>query len=144
MEKQKEKTGESSSNKNEDKNDFQLEDLLEILQGPVPQEGQIIIATTNKFDEIYKECPALFRPGRLTPIEFGYLGSKEINKLASRYLGVNINIDFEPKMATSKIIEIITYAKIKNDPNYFTKELSKNMNYNYLRISTMTRKSSNV
>ena len=55
----------------QDEGEFQLEDLLEILQGPVPREGQIIIATTNKFDEIKNECPALFRPGRLTPIEFG-------------------------------------------------------------------------
>jgi hypothetical protein len=48
-----------------------LDDLLTIIQGPVPLNRAIIIATTNKYDEINKMCPALFRPGRLTPIYFG-------------------------------------------------------------------------
>jgi hypothetical protein len=104
--------------------DFYLEDLLEIIQGPVPRHGQIIIATTNKFDEIYEACPALFRPGRLTPIKFDYLNQYETNKLIKYYLGRDdIKIDRDPKIATSKIIEIIMYAKITENFDYILQNL---------------------
>lgn len=106
--------------------DFELNDLLEILQGPVPREGQIIIATTNKFNEIKEICPALFRPGRLTPIEFGYMTCKEVDELSKIYFGHKVDIKFDPKIPTSKIIEIALYAKLINDPDYFVREMNKN------------------
>lgn len=106
--------------------DFELNDLLEIFQGPVPREGQIIIATTNKYDDIKEICPALFRPGRLTPIEFGYMTHQEVNKLSNLYFGRNVDIKFNPQIPTSKIIEIALYAKLINDPEYFVQELNKN------------------
>jgi ATP-dependent 26S proteasome regulatory subunit len=121
------------NDKNDDKqvievctDDFELNDLLEIFQGPVPREGQIIIATTNKYDEIKEVCPALFRPGRLTPVEFGYMTSKEVNELANVYFGHEVDIKFNPQIPTSKIIEIALYAKLNNDPDYFVREMNKN------------------
>jgi len=96
--------------------DFYLEDLLEIFQGPVPRPGQIIIATTNKFNEIYEDCPALFRPGRLTPVEFDYLKRDEINELIKQYLGDDgPQIDFDPIISTAKIIEILQHAEITGE-----------------------------
>jgi hypothetical protein len=122
------------NDKNDDKqvievctDDFELNDLLEIFQGPVPREGQIIIATTNKYDEIKEVCPALFRPGRLTPVEFGYMTCKEVNELANVYFGHEVDIKFDPQIPTSKIIELALYAKLINDPEYFVSELNKNI-----------------
>lgn len=115
------KISKESSNKSDD---FYLEDLLEIIQGPVPRHGQIIIATTNKFDEIYEACPALFRPGRLTPIKFDYLNQKEVNKLIKYYLGRDdIKVNRDPEISTSHIIEIIMYAKITENPEYILEKL---------------------
>lgn len=125
---EKKKVKEDSSNDNNN-NNFYLEDLLEIIQGPVPRNGQIIIATTNKFEEIYEACPALFRPGRLTPIKFDYLNKTQVNKLIKYYMKRDdIVIDVEPKIPTSKIVEVIMYAKIINDPSY----IKKNINYNLI------------
>jgi hypothetical protein len=49
------------------------EQLLELIQGPVPLEGAILVATTNKFEEMNARFPRLFRPGRFEPVYFGYV-----------------------------------------------------------------------
>jgi len=87
--------------------DFELEDLLEILQGPVPIPGSIILATTNKFEEMHKLCPALFRPGRLTPVEFGNMTWKSLQELTKHYFGRELSLPVIEKIdvTTSDIIE---------------------------------------
>ena len=105
---------------------FGLQDLLEVLQGPVARPGQIIIATTNRLDDLVAKCPALFRAGRLTPVHFDYLKRAEVNKLAAFYFGSDVGaIDFDPGIATSKIVEIALHAKMIDSPAYFFDELRK-------------------
>jgi SpoVK/Ycf46/Vps4 family AAA+-type ATPase len=69
-----------------------LRDLLEILQGPVPLNGAIIIATSNKFDDMKKMCPELFRPGRLTPIYCGNLNGKLIKEVSKKFFNTELDI----------------------------------------------------
>ena len=45
--------------------------VLMALQGPLPVDGSIIVATTNYLDRIIAVREALVRPGRLTPVYFG-------------------------------------------------------------------------
>lgn len=87
--------------------EFELEDLLEILQGPVPIKGSIIIATTNKYEEIHELCPALFRPGRLTPVKFDYMDWKSLQDMTYFYFKRPLDIEeTEIRVATSEIVEL--------------------------------------
>lgn len=99
------------------KNKVQLDDLLEIFQGAVPLDGSIFIATTNKYDEIKKLCPALFRHGRLTPIYFGYFDGRLIKEICKQFYNEEpkIDDDYEPGIINSKVMEWV--ALTKNLPN---------------------------
>ena len=94
--------------------DFEIQDLLEILQGPVPNEGGIIIATTNHFEEMKEQCPALFRPGRLTPVHFDYLDYGSLQELTEYYFGRKLEFPSQIKInvPTSEIIEMAMSANI--------------------------------
>lgn len=95
---------------------FQLEDLLEILQGPVPIKGSIIMATTNKYAEIKQLCPALFRPGRMTPIEFNYIDYESLQEMTKYYFGKELPWEsVQIKIPTSEIIEIALHASLQKD-----------------------------
>jgi hypothetical protein len=100
--------------------EFELEDLLEILQGPVPLEGAMVIATTNKYDEIKQVCPALFRPGRLTPIEFGYLDWTSLQEMSRHYFQQELT--FGPidsiSVSSSEIIEIAMASSFKGEKGF--------------------------
>jgi len=76
----------------ESEQDMILEDLLEILQGPVPLEGSIFFATTNKYDDIKQMCPALVRHGRLTPILFPNITTNILNEISMYYFNKKPNI----------------------------------------------------
>jgi hypothetical protein len=90
--------------------------LLEIFQGAVPSDGSIIIANTNDYDGIRELCPALFRPGRLTPVYFGYLDKPTIQQLSEYYFkkSLDIVIPQEIKVPTSQIIELALSASTKD------------------------------
>lgn len=60
-------------------------DLLESFQGPVPYPNQMIIATTNHFNEIKGYYPAIFRPGRMTPIQIGYMSHEQFTRMCQYY-----------------------------------------------------------
>ena len=119
----------------EDKQKFSLNDLLEIFQGTVPNDGAIIIATTNHFEEIYKMCPALFRPGRLTPIYFGYADIKILQEMSMFYFNrqLTINIPNKINIPTSQIVQLAIDAISLNNNNkddafnYFSNEFNKLM-----------------
>lgn len=100
-----------------------LTDLLEILQGPVPTEGSIIIATTNRFEEIKKICPALVRSGRLTPIEFGYPIGETVNEVSQKYFGKRVISDnsYQFNICMATIMEYIIDSTMdpKKGFNYF-------------------------
>lgn len=97
-----------------DNENINLGDLLELFNGPVPNDGMIVIATTNKYKEINDMCPALFRHGRLSPIYFGYAEAKIIQQMSEYYFNekLDIPINYEPHLATSQILEIIVEAKL--------------------------------
>lgn len=101
---------------------FEMNDLLEIFQGPVPCDGRIIIATTNKYSEIKKESPALFRHGRLTPVEVKSINCDSLQELSQYYFQEDLPEVFIDKLfaeeenlkiQTSHIIGIAVESNIK-------------------------------
>jgi hypothetical protein len=113
----------ASVNENHDK--ICLDDLLEVFQGPVPIDGSIFVATTNKYDEIKNFCPQLFRSGRLTPIYFGYPDLEMLNMISQYYFKKNIICDNYKPVQTSHIMELIIESMF--DPSkgfaYFNKQI---------------------
>jgi len=109
--------------------DFSIRDLLEIFQGPIPFEGTVMLASTNEYDEIQKMCPALFRPGRLTPVHFGYVNKETLQDISKYYFEQKI-VTYLPDqitIPTSQIIELALEAKhLGKDPyKYFCDGLEK-------------------
>jgi hypothetical protein len=105
---------------------LRLGDLLELFQGPVPIKDRIIIATTNHFDKIKTSLPALFRPGRLTPLHFKYLNWNLLNELTLYYFNQTIMLTNYPEinLPTSQIIELaLKYKSLENDFESFKNEL---------------------
>ena len=97
-----------------------LHDLLTVFQGAVPINGCIIIAMTNKYEELREKCPALFRAGRLTPIKFGNFDIKQVNKVTKHYFGKEINpAGYETKeFQPSKILELVMTATMSGENNF--------------------------
>ena len=116
-----------SINNNTKSDILRLSDLLELFQGPIPIKDRLIIATTNYFKEIKNIIPALFRPGRLTPIHFTYLDWNSFNDLCNYYYGQTMECKpFKINLSTSHLMEIaIKHSIVKKDFNKFTKEIIK-------------------
>jgi hypothetical protein len=99
-----------------------IEDLLTIFQGSVPIVGCIIIAMTNHYDDLVKQCPALFRRGRLTPVEFGLFDMHMLNKVSSHYFGKGLVYDMtnnvDISVPPSHIMEIISDSMLKENKKY--------------------------
>lgn len=108
--------------------EFCIRDLLEIFQGPIPFESSIMIATTNKYDEIKETCPELFRPGRLTPVYFGYIDQSTLQDISIYFFNKKIN-GYLPDVltiSTSEIIDLAFEALNHVDAHeYFTNKLHK-------------------
>jgi len=67
--------------------------LLKLLQGPLPDEGSIKVATTNKLDVILEVREAIARPGRLTPLECTYPNKVVVDQMSTHYFGVPFDED---------------------------------------------------
>lgn len=109
-------------------NEFCIRDLLEIFQGPIPFESTIMMATTNKYDEIKECCPELFRPGRLTPVYFGYIDKTTLQDISMYFFNKKIN-GYLPDVLTvptSQIIELV-FESLNYDHDYFVNALNKLM-----------------
>ncbi len=89
-------------------NEITMEDLLSIFQGAVPVTKRIIFATTNNYEKLRDISPALFRPGRLTPIHFDYLDWTRLNELSMFYFSKSLSFPTVEKchIPTSEIIEL--------------------------------------
>lgn len=99
-----------------------LKDLLTIFQGAVPIDGCIIIAMTNKYDEIRDMCPELFRAGRMTPVKFGNFGTEMLNLISQHYFKREFKTDIQIDVQPSKVLEIVTTATFLDECeqyNYF-------------------------
>lgn len=93
-----------------------LQDLLTVFQGAVPINGCIIIAMTNKYEELKDKCPAMFRAGRLTPIYFGNFDSNMINNVSNHYFNQSIkfNKPQDIQLQPSKVMDIVVEARRMN------------------------------
>jgi hypothetical protein len=97
-------------------NILRLADLKELLQPAVPIKDRIIIATTNHYEKIKNCMPALFRSGRMSSIEFGYLDWPTLNKLTNYYFRMDMVLPpFEICIPTSEIIELAIRIKLNED-----------------------------
>lgn len=117
--------------KNKQIEEICVRDYLNVFQGPVPIDGRIIIATTNNYEKIKKICPELFRPGRLTPVYFGYPTRKIIEEITQYYFDKEIDIQIPDvlEISTSQIIEICMDAQHNDDPyKYYISKMEKNIN----------------
>lgn len=86
-----------------------LHELLTIFQGATPIDGCIIIATTNKYEELSDKCPALFRAGRLTPICFPNFDGEMINRVSQHYFNRKLEFDVsDVSLQPSKVVELST------------------------------------
>lgn len=86
-----------------------LDDLLDLFEGPATPEGLICIATTNHLEKIQKMCPALVRPGRLTPMYFGHCNGKIIREITIKVFNrsdVPWTDDWECNMCNARIMEL--------------------------------------
>ena len=118
-------------NSNDDSTKLTIEDLQEILQGPIPLENSIIIASTNKFEEMNTLCPALFRHGRLTPIYFGNADSYFINEIAKLFFRQELIINFSNEnIQPSAVIEMaLNYVEAYDTEIGFEKFKSQLLSY---------------
>lgn len=88
---------------------LQTSDLLALLQSSVPRRGQMVIATTNHFDKIKKVLPALFRPGRMTPVFIDYANRKTVSELITHFFPDTIEIpvlSIVHYVSTSQLVEL--------------------------------------
>lgn len=110
-----------------DDSEFKLRDLLEIFQGPIPFESMIMLANTNKYDEIKDMCPELFRPGRLTAVYFGYVNQETLQDIAIYFFNQKLKVYIPDilKIPTSQIIELAFEAlTVSTNPfDYFSKHI---------------------
>lgn len=124
----KDKIGKIEIMDNDLNEEFKLRDLLEIFQGPIPFESMIMIATTNKYDEIKDYCPELFRPGRLTPVYFGYIHKETLQDISIYFFNKKLTgyIPEVLSIPTSQIIELafesINYSK--DSYEYFSNKIN--------------------
>lgn len=102
-----------------------INDLLEIFQGVVDVEGRLIFAMTNHYEKIQAECPALFRPGRLTPVYFGYINLDTLRDIVWYYFKQEISQSdtarlpqSEFNIPTSEIIEQAMFNKASGEKGY--------------------------
>ena len=77
---------------------------------------------------IKERCPALFRPGRMTPIYFGHPTRTIIEDMTRYYFDREIYIPLPEilKTPTSNLIEICMESQTHSDPfSYYINEMTK-------------------
>jgi SpoVK/Ycf46/Vps4 family AAA+-type ATPase len=101
-------------------NSLEIEDLLELLQGPVPIPGGIIIATTNKYEEMSQIMPAMFRPGRLTPVFFGKMTWDSLQEMSMHYFNRQLDIPrMDIDVSSAEIVETAISLSIQSTGKSF-------------------------
>lgn len=129
QETREEKTGESKDPIREVRgyeNNLLLDDLLELLQGPIPRRGSIIIATTNKYEQIREICPTLVRPGRLTPLYFGPFNQETLQEVSRFFFGQELVLsDGNISLCPAEVMIKVTEAKSdpQKDFGYFSEKI---------------------
>lgn len=83
---------------------FGIKDIVRFLQDHIPKHDAIIIATSNDIGFIRERCPELIRPGRLEPIEIGYMDQTSMDRLTMEYYGATAKMSIN--ICTAKIIQL--------------------------------------
>ena len=85
-----------------------IKDLQTIIQGPIPNEQMMIIATTNDFEKIAKISPALVRHGRMTRVKFDYPCQTVLDQISNYYFKkpLGFSIGKLVNVSTSEIVQI--------------------------------------
>jgi len=113
----------------EDSNILVVGDLLELFQGPVPIKGRMIIATSNNYEKMREILPALFRPGRLTPIYFDYIDWNSFVELCNYYFNKGPKCEsFKINLATSHLIELAISYKIDSNIESYIEKIKEIIN----------------
>lgn len=121
---------------------LRLNDLLELFQGPIPIKDRIIIATTNHYQRIKEYLPALFRPGRLTSLEFKYLDWYTFCELCKYYYKKQPPIESKCEICipTSQIIEIaVKHQAMKSTFEEFLNDIFEIINQKNIEIEEKLR-----
>lgn len=96
--------------------------LLKLLQGPLPNNGAMIFATTNFIEKIIRVREALVRHGRLTPIHFDYPDQVVIDQMSQHYFDQPFE-ETIPKLTSTPISELTSMVgSIKNQASLTKKE----------------------
>jgi hypothetical protein len=103
----------------DDRINITLRDLLELFQGPIPLDRSIIIATTNKYEEINTICPDLFRQGRMNPIYVGFINKETLQEISMYFFSKQIKcrLPNEITISTSAIIDLAMEIKMNGLPD---------------------------
>jgi len=80
-------------NDNNDDDELTVDSLLDIIQGSYAVNGRIIFAITNKYDELRRISPRLFRDGRFKPVYIGYPTRDVIDDVCEHYFGAPLGIE---------------------------------------------------
>jgi hypothetical protein len=73
--------------------------LLSRLDGVGSYNGIVIVATTNCIEQL---SPAIYRHGRLNPVEFGYMKQSDMIKMIETFYGVQLTDDQIVKLPTQE------------------------------------------
>ena len=87
----------------------------------------IIMATTNKYEEIKEMCPELFRPGRLTPVHFDYINKDTLQEISMFYFKRKLDCYIPDVLSipTSQIIELAFESlNMPDSYDYFTNKFN--------------------
>ncbi|AYV76267.1 MAG: AAA family ATPase [Terrestrivirus sp.] len=122
----------------DDANVMTINDLLELFQGAVPLDGIIFIATTNKYEELMKICPALVRHGRLTPILFDNFNGILLNEVSTKFFSKEIPSEIISNAKQSRITvtnsQVMEWAmqfkKLDNGFNLFINKIKEHLSTN--------------
>jgi len=120
------------------KQNLDLTDLLTFIQGPIPNQGMIIVATTNDFDKIKRICPALVRDGRFTRIKFDYPDQTIIEQISEFYFNKPLGFTI-PKLIgipTSKIVHKCCMIKMNSINNKINNLSNHNKFCNFIKEIT--------
>jgi len=97
-----------------------FEDLVESFNNQIFNNGPIIIATTDKFEEMNAKCPELFRYGRIQPVKFDYADDWFLGKLTKHHYKTKTKISITDKnIAPSVLVNMVVQSKAQNNCSEF-------------------------
>lgn len=81
---------------------FNIGTFLNLLDGTHDQDGMIIIATANHIERL---DTSLYRTGRLTKIDFEYMGQNEIKEMIEKYYSIRLTDEEINRIRDDKTIQ---------------------------------------